>query len=105
VGTAALQLGGMQGLKMFGTASAGKHGLVADLGGIPIDYRNEDFTVRAGGVDAVFDAVGGRNWLRSYAALGKGGRFVGYGVSAAVEGGRRNFLLAAASFAWLGVAG
>lgn len=105
VGTAALQLGGRQGLKMFGTASAGKHSLVAELGGIHIDYRNEDFTVRASGVDAVFDAVGGRNWLRSYGALGKGGRFVGYGVSAALEGGRRNFLLGAASFVWLAVAG
>jgi NADPH:quinone reductase-like Zn-dependent oxidoreductase len=105
VGTAALELGRIQGLQMFGTASAGKHRVVAELGGIPIDYRNEDFTVRASGVDAVFDAVGGRNWLRSYRALRKGGRFVGYGMSAALEGGRRNFLLGAASFLWLTVAG
>jgi NADPH:quinone reductase-like Zn-dependent oxidoreductase len=103
VGTAALQLGSLAGLKMFGTASKPKHDLVAALGGIPINYRTEDFGRRAAGVDAVFDPIGGRNWLRSYRALGKGGRFIGYGMSAAIEGGRRNMALAAASFAWLGV--
>ena len=105
VGTAALQLGKIAGLKMYGTASKAKHELVRELGGIPIDYRNEDFVERAAGVDAVFDPVGGRNWMRSYKVLGKGGRFVGYGMSAAIEGGRTNKMLAAASFAWLGLAG
>lgn len=105
VGTAALQLGSLIGLKMFGTASKSKHSLVSALGGTPIDYRAEDFIERAAGVNAVFDPIGGRNWLRSYATLGKHGRFVGYGVSAAIESGRTNKLLAAASFAWLGVAG
>jgi len=103
VGTAALQLGSLAGVKMFGTASQPKHDLVAALGGIPINYRTEDFGRRAAGVDAVFDPIGGRNWLRSYRALGKAGRFIGYGMSAAIEGGRRNMALAAASFAWLGV--
>jgi len=103
VGTAALQLGSLAGLKMFGTASKAKHDLVAALGGIPIDYRTEDFVKRAAGVDAVFDPIGGRNWLRSYRALGKGGRFVGYGMSAAIEGERRRLMLGAASFAWLGL--
>jgi NADPH:quinone reductase-like Zn-dependent oxidoreductase len=104
VGTAALQLGSLAGLKMFGTASKAKHDLVARLGGIPIDYRSEDFVRRAAGVNAVFDPIGGRNWPRSYRALGQGGRFVDYGMSAAIEGGRRNRLLAVASFAWLGLA-
>jgi NADPH:quinone reductase-like Zn-dependent oxidoreductase len=58
---------------------------------------------RAAGVDAVFDPIGGRNWLRSYRALGRGGRFIGYGMSTAIESGRRNRLLAAASFAWIGL--
>ena len=105
VGTAALQLGSLAGLKMFGTASKPKHDLVAALGGIPIDYRTEDFVERAAGVNAVFDPIGGRNWLRSYRALAKGGRFVGYGMSAAIEGGRKNTILAAASLAWLGLVG
>src|SRR5580658_1539562 len=105
VGTATLQLGSLAGLKMFGTASKPKHDLVVKLGGIPIDYRTEDFVKRAAGVNAVFDPIGGRNWPRSYRALGKGGRFVGYGMSAAIEGGRRNRMLAVASFAWLGLVG
>jgi NADPH:quinone reductase-like Zn-dependent oxidoreductase len=105
VGTAALQLGSLAGLKMFGTASKAKHDLVVALGGIPIDYRTEDFVERAAGVNAVFDPIGGRNWLRSYRALGKGGRMIGYGMSAAIEGGRRNMALAGASFALLAVLG
>ncbi len=105
VGTAALQLASLAGLKMFGTASKAKHGVVAALGGIPIDYRTEDFCKRASGVDAVFDPIGGRNWLRSYGALGKGGRLVGYGMSAAIEGGRRNRALAGASLALLAALG
>jgi NADPH:quinone reductase-like Zn-dependent oxidoreductase len=105
MGTAALQLGSLAGLKMFGTASKAKHHLVEELGGIPIDYRTEDFVQRAAGVDAVFDPIGGRNWLRSYRALGKGGRLVGYGMSAAIEGGRRNMALAGASLALLTVLG
>jgi NADPH:quinone reductase-like Zn-dependent oxidoreductase len=105
VGTAALQLGSPVGLKMFGTASRPKHDLVAALGGIPIDYRTEDFARRAASVDAVFDPIGGYNWLRSYRALGKGGRFIGYGMSAAIEGGHRNMALAAVSLASLKIVG
>ncbi len=37
MGTAMLDLCGMMGIKTFGTASQGKHGLVESLGGIPID--------------------------------------------------------------------
>ena len=66
VGTASLQLGSIAGIKMFGTASKSKHALISSLGGIPIDYRTEDFVLRAAGVDAVFDPIGGRNWYRSY---------------------------------------
>ena len=107
VGTAALQLGALAGSKMFGTpASKAKHHLITALEGIPIHYRTEDFGQRANGVDAVLDPIGGRNWRRSYRALGKGGWFIGYGMSAAIEGGRRkNMILAASSLAWLGVVG
>jgi NADPH:quinone reductase-like Zn-dependent oxidoreductase len=105
VGTAALQLGSLVGLKMFGTASRPKHELVAALGGIPIDYRTEDFARRCAGVDAVFDPIGGYNWLRSYRTLCKGGRFIGYGMSAAIEGGHRNMALAAVSLAALKMVG
>jgi len=67
VGSAVLELGKLAGLKIFGTASNGKHDLVASLGGIPIDYKSDDFVTRVlqmtggKGVDAAFDAIGGRN--------------------------------------------
>jgi NADPH:quinone reductase-like Zn-dependent oxidoreductase len=75
------------------------------LGGIPIDYRTEDFGRCAAGVDAVLNPIGGRNWLRSYRVLGNVGRFIGYGMSAAIEGGRRKMIFAPSSLAWLGLLG
>ena len=104
VGSAFLQLGRLAELEVYGTASGSKHPLVSDLGGIPIDYRNEDFVARVrslpgGGVDAVFDPIGGTNFWRSYRSLRTGGRFVAYGTSRAMRGGRRNRLVAVSSFA------
>jgi NADPH:quinone reductase-like Zn-dependent oxidoreductase len=85
VGTALLELGRLAGITAYATASAAKHELVTRLGGRAIDYRKEDF-VRAvrgltggAGVDAVFDAVGGRHWLRSARCLRAGGQLVAYG--------------------------
>lgn len=95
VGTALLELGGLAGLEMLGTASKPNHELVASLGATPIDYHNEDFVVRVreltgDGVDAVFDPIGGARQLRrSYRALRKGGRLVWFGVAAAKRYGLR----------------
>ena len=72
VGTALLELGREMGLIMYGTASSGKHDLVRRFGGIPIDYRNEDFEKRVmketggDGVNIVFDAIGAKYWTRSF---------------------------------------
>jgi NADPH:quinone reductase-like Zn-dependent oxidoreductase len=93
VGTAALQLGKIAGLEMYGTASKAKHGLVTSLGAIPIDYRTENFRERIRqlapeGVDIVFDPIGGRNWWASYACLRRGGALVCYGASSAVSKGK-----------------
>lgn len=90
VGSALVQLGGLAGLEMYGTASQHNHELVSELGATPIDYRTEDFVKRMrsltdNGVDVVIDPVGGaRHLWRCYRALGKGGRLVWLG-SAAVE--------------------
>lgn len=95
VGTALLELGRLAGLEMYGTASAHNHALVTSLGGTPIDYRTEDFVevVRrrtGGGVDAVFDPIGGARQLwRSYRALRPGGTLVWFGVAATATRGRR----------------
>jgi len=86
VGTALLQLAADAGIKAYGTASAAKHPMVEQLGGIPIDYRNEDFVARLSteepeGVRAVFDGVGGSNLMRSYEVLDPRGTLVVYGLS------------------------
>lgn len=86
VGTALLELGRQMGLVMYGTASAGKHAVVTRFGGIPIDYRSEDFVevvmrkTAGAGVDIVFDTIGGANWARSYKCLRRGGLLVGFGA-------------------------
>lgn len=86
VGTALLELGRELGLTMYGTASSGKHDIVRRYGGIPIDYRNEDFVQRImsetdnQGVDIVFDTIGAAYWSRSYRCLKKGGLLVGFGA-------------------------
>jgi NADPH:quinone reductase-like Zn-dependent oxidoreductase len=105
VGTALLQLGALQGVTMFGTASKSKQDAIVSAGGIPIDYKAEDFSMRVrelsrDGVDAVFDAVGGMNWWRSYRLVRRGGVLVCYGVSSVVTGGK---LAGAGSFLLMGV--
>lgn len=92
-GTALLQLGRLAGLKMLGTASRQKHGLVLRLGATPIDYKREDFVARTretlpSGVDAVFDPVGGKHLWRSHQALTKKGLLVLFGLSSSLEKGR-----------------
>ena len=107
VGTALLQLGALDGLEMYGTASKSKHEVVRHLGGVPIDYTDEDFVARikeltVKGVDAVFDPIGGDNWKRSFSTLRHGGRLVVYGYYGITRGGRKNLLagLKALKFGW-----
>lgn len=88
VGTAALQLLRLAGVKTYGAASAAKHGTLRSLGAIPIDYRQGqlDRLVRGlepEGVDYVFDAVGGFNIGPCIGALRRGGMVVGFGFMGA----------------------
>jgi NADPH:quinone reductase len=88
VGTAALQLLRLAGVKTYGAASAGKHGTVRALGAIPIDYKvgRLDRLVRAlepNGVDLVFDGIGGPMIGPCIGALRPGGHLVAYGFMAA----------------------
>jgi NADPH:quinone reductase-like Zn-dependent oxidoreductase len=105
VGTALLQLGQLAGLKMYGTCSSRGASAVSDLGGIPIDYRSQDFVkeirrLTSDGVDAVFDPIGGSHLWNSRKTLRPGGRVVGYGNTTSLRGeglassrpGRRNRL-------------
>ena len=88
VGTAALQLLMLAGVKTYGAASAPKHDIVRSLGAIPIDYRagSIDHLTRAlepAGIDYAFDAVGGANISRCIGALRRGGILVGFGFMGA----------------------
>lgn len=105
VGTAALQLGKIAGLQMFGTASKAKLELVYALGATAIDYRAENFLERIRqlapeGLDAVLESIGGKTRRDSYRCLRRGGHLVCYGVSSAIEKGK---LSAGLGFAWLGL--
>lgn len=106
VGTALLELGRLLGLKMYGTASKGKHELVKSLGGIPIDYRNEDFVARikqetgGQGVDVIFDTLGGKSWARSYQCVKRGGILIAFGALQYTTG-EESMLAATVGFAKL----
>jgi NADPH:quinone reductase-like Zn-dependent oxidoreductase len=97
VGTAALELGALAGLRMFGTCSARDRAVVEELGAVAIDYRNEDFLGRVReltggeGVDVVLDGIGSAVSLRSFRALRPGGRLVVYGHHTVLAQGRRNW--------------
>ena len=88
VGTAALQLLRLAGVKTYGAASAKKHDIVRSLGAIPIDYREGPLdrltrAIEPEGVDYVFDAVGGANIGLCIGALCRGGTVVGFGFMGA----------------------
>jgi NADPH:quinone reductase-like Zn-dependent oxidoreductase len=105
VGTAALQLGKIAGLEMFGTASATKHDLVRALGATPIDYRTEKFAERIrelapGGLDCVLDPIGGTQWWTSYECLRRGGTLVCYGAQVMMKSGK---MAAGLGFALVGL--
>jgi len=105
VGTAALQLGKIANLRMFGTASKPKHALVSSFGATPIDYRFEDFVERIRKLaperlDVALDPIGGTNWYRSYSLLKRGGHLVCYGAQVAVSKGQ---LAAGLGFVFLGL--
>ena len=93
VGSALLQLGRLAGLEMYGTCSSRGASTVSDLGGIPIDYQNQDFVTEihrltGDGVDVVFDSIGGTHIWRSRKALRPGGTVVAYGLTGSLRGGR-----------------
>jgi NADPH:quinone reductase len=84
VGTALLQLGRLAELEMYGTCSARAAPAVSELGGVPIDYRGQEYVdeirrLTSEGVDAVFDPIGGAHLWHSRQALRSGGTVVGYG--------------------------
>ncbi|AWT47837.1 MULTISPECIES: medium chain dehydrogenase/reductase family protein [Streptomyces] len=84
VGSVLVQLARAAGAHVIGTASARHHDALRAQGVTPVDYRTEDIPARVrelapGGVDAVFDHVGGRSIIDSWHLLASGGTLVSYG--------------------------
>jgi synaptic vesicle membrane protein VAT-1 len=84
VGGALLALAKLQGVEVFGTASARKHDALRQLGAVPFEYSNKLWIAamnERGGVDAAFDPLGFKSFDESYSILRKGGILVGYGMN------------------------
>ncbi|MFB7507105.1 medium chain dehydrogenase/reductase family protein [Streptomyces broussonetiae] len=84
VGLILVQLARAAGVQVIGTASPRHHDALRELDVTPVDYRTGDVPARVrelapGGVDAVFDHVGGRSVIDSWHLLAPGGTLVSYG--------------------------
>ncbi|WP_306328054.1 NADP-dependent oxidoreductase [Streptomyces venezuelae] len=77
VGHLAVQIAKARGAYVIGTASAGKHQLVRELGADEVvDYRETRFEDVVSDVDVVLDGIGGETAARSLKVLRDGGRLI-----------------------------
>ncbi|MGC0334454.1 NADPH:quinone reductase-like Zn-dependent oxidoreductase [Streptomyces sp. SAI-170] len=77
VGHLAVQIAKARGAYVIGTASAGKHDLVRQLGADEvIDYRSVRFEDVLSDIDVVLDGLGGETAERSLTVLRSGGRLI-----------------------------
>ena len=97
VGLSALQICKLRGARVIGTASAGKHARLQELGVAHcIDYTTQNFQTEVAritsgrGVDIVLDAVGGKSHQMSYESLAPLGRLMMFGGSAFTPGATRS---------------
>ena len=89
VGTTMLQLARDGGMAAFGTDVEAKHDLIRSLGATPIEADADEAALNAatyGGVDFVFDPLGGESLSRSLHALKPGGMLVAFGFQNEVLG-------------------
>ncbi|MGW3459442.1 NADP-dependent oxidoreductase [Streptomyces olivaceoviridis] len=74
VGHVAAQIAKARGAYVIGTASAGKHDFLREIGvDEPVDYRTTDVTEAVRDVDVVLDTLGGETSVRSLRVLRPGG--------------------------------
>ncbi|MGW4274597.1 NADP-dependent oxidoreductase [Streptomyces seoulensis] len=74
VGHVAVQIAKARGAYVIGTASAGKHDYLREIGvDEPVDYRTTDVTEAVRDVDVVLDTLGGETSVRSLRVLRPGG--------------------------------
>ena len=96
VGIAALELGTVAGLRLYGTCSARDRAAVERLGAVAIDYRNEDFLARVRELTEAkaWTSCSTRSVARSRCApsarCGRGGRLVVFGRYATLSHGHKD---------------
>jgi NADPH:quinone reductase-like Zn-dependent oxidoreductase len=100
VGMAAIQLCKLvEGVEIFGTASAKKHPALHAAGvHHPIDYRTTDYAKEVRrltggkGVQLVLDPLGGKDWEKGYGLLAPTGQLIAFGWANMVSGPRRSWI-------------
>jgi NADPH:quinone reductase-like Zn-dependent oxidoreductase len=96
VGIAATQIAKRFGAEVWGTASPAKHdAIVANGVDHAVDYRKDGWWEGLPPFDLILDAIGGRQFRRSYRMLRAGGRLVAFGASSVMHGEKRSLLRAA----------
>jgi NADPH:quinone reductase-like Zn-dependent oxidoreductase len=91
VGGILVQLAQHHGLRVIGAASPRHHDALRRVGVVPVDYADPELAARVreqapGGVDAVFDNIGGATTRTAWSLLAPGGTLVSYAIIAAVSG-------------------
>jgi NADPH2:quinone reductase len=91
VGGILIQLAQREGIRIIGGASPRHHDALRAAGVEPVDYNDPNFAehvreLAPGGVDAVFDNVGGAMTRVSYGLLAPGGALVCYAIVADIGG-------------------
>jgi NADPH:quinone reductase-like Zn-dependent oxidoreductase len=101
VGLAAVQICKHFGAEVIGTASAGKHERLREMGvSACIDYRTQDFLEEVRqltdgrGVDIALDSVGGESFRKSYKSLTDLGCLFVFGVSSLAPSKKRSWISA-----------
>ena len=93
VGSALSELARLRGITVLGTASGSRVAVLEARGVRAFDRSSWLRDVKAavpGGLDAVFEGVGGATSRRSLKLLGPGGQLVSYGASSILVNGRRS---------------
>lgn len=90
-GSAVVEMASLLGIRVYGTASAGKLSLVEAQGGTAIDYKSQDFvevmnSLEPEGVDMVVDPIGGEVTSRSLGLLKSGGKLVSIAMIQSMQG-------------------
>jgi NADPH:quinone reductase-like Zn-dependent oxidoreductase len=90
VGSILVQLARQAGVRVIGTASPRHHEALRALGAEPIDYHDPDLAARVrelapGGVDAVFDHLGGKSVDLSYRLLNRTGTLISYSIASHLD--------------------